>query len=108
MEKLSQTNDVYSILKRGNFDTFDSEAASANHSHLVISQTNNSEYVLQNQTNNKPITLNKKSSNISSLIKTDYTNNNNDNNNNNKTDDDYTIHENSIIVSMDISASNGN
>ena len=107
MEKLSQTNDVYSILKRGNFDTFDSEAASANHSHLVISQTNNSEYVLQNQTN-KPITLNKKSSNISSLIKTDYTNNNNDNNNNNKTDDDYTIHENSIIVSMDISASNGN
>ncbi len=95
MEKLAQTNDIYSILKQGSIvESNNNQEVSS----FLQTKQLNADY---NQTTNKiekTVLLNKKTS--SSFNKIDFINNKNDNLN----EDEYTVHENSIIVSVDNSS----
>jgi biopolymer transport protein ExbB/TolQ len=96
MEKLAQTNDIYSILKQGSIvESNNNQEVSS----FLQTRQLNADY---NQTANKiekTVLLNKKTS--SSFNKIDFITNKNDNLN----EDEYSIvHENSIIVSVDNSS----
>ncbi len=95
MEKLAQTNDIYSILKQGSIvESNNNQEVSS----FLQTRQLNADY---NQTANKiekTVLLNKNTS--SSFNKIDFITNKNDNLN----EDEYTVHENSIIVSVDNSS----
>jgi hypothetical protein len=96
MEKLAKTDDIYSVLRQGNMNTFDGALEAASSNTLFIQQTKQV-YSEQNQTGQSYL-LNQ------SYDKRDFINKNDDYNNNNNSDG-YSIHETSIVVSMDVTSS---
>ena len=85
MERLSETDDIYSILKQGSFVE-----------NNINNQDTTAPYLQTNIRVEKTVLLNNKKT--SSFNKIDYIYNKNDN------VDEYTVHENSIIVSVDNSS----